>query len=457
MPPVRGYQHSRSGGGAPDQNPSWNQPNNSAETHQPPQPQRYQQDGYSPHSNYTSPPVPHGHHNLPDSQPNSGPYDQTQGQFRSQQHQQYYPQEQQPAGQHMHQRGPTHGGYPVGQRLSVPHRSNSNNDLDRQYSATSEPDTRPYESARFSSSNAPTGYTRGVSDPTLPSPTGSDIRYDNTQDIYDNNSPVNVGSNKQDDVSDYSSRKSSVVLNKSKASKYGTKSSAAAMNQYSHRPPQEKTLHHIQDMKNHSASAREELHPTTYSSHEQRYPQQHDHHVQDQETAPRTYPVSSTAWQSTREQRRLNQGHSSVSAYRNLSENTSNLSINPTDTTTQPRGATNVTPSHSSENINEQPQTGDESSVEGPDDHDFVSWARLQDPYDISDALDRDPSLMTKTDTSDNSLLHGGAEVGNISLVDFLLKRLSAKVAKKMLHSVNKDGLNPLHVAIKAGMFHIIK
>ena len=89
--------------------------------------------------------------------------------------------------------------------------------------------------------------------------------------------------------------------------------------------------------------------------------------------------------------------------------------------------------------------------------HDFILWAKLQDPYDLSESLDRDPSLMTKMDSNNNSLLHGGAEVGNISLVEFLLKRLSAKDAKRLLHAYNSDGLEPLHVATSKGMFHIIK
>ena len=285
----------------------------------------------------------------------------------------------------------------------------------------------------------------------LTSSSDTPLRDDESQNsTFVNN---NSGTNAPDGVVSrdsqvYGNSKTSTLTHKSKVLKYGNKSSSSAMNQYSHRSHQEKSLYHLQDMKSNHQLPPSDMRSEPEGDHFQ-YQQHQQHH---------------NTWQSTRDLRRKHQDHSTTYSYRSPSESLSSLDLNqqnlPYDaghaTTSFGNGVPSVdNMSTLSNGKNSQAETDDDSVDLSA--HDFILWAKMQDPYELSEALSREPALMTKKGAGGDTLLHASADVGNISLVDFLLKNIPVHESKELLRTCNSDGFEPLHVATSSRMLHVIK
>lgn len=87
----------------------------------------------------------------------------------------------------------------------------------------------------------------------------------------------------------------------------------------------------------------------------------------------------------------------------------------------------------------------------------FVVWAKDKESQLVANAFAKDPNLQWSVDQCGNNLFHGGCEVGNISLISYLLKKLPDGDVERLLGSFNRQGLKPFHVAVSSGMCHIIK
>jgi hypothetical protein len=85
----------------------------------------------------------------------------------------------------------------------------------------------------------------------------------------------------------------------------------------------------------------------------------------------------------------------------------------------------------------------------------FLTWAKLEDPADVSEILLNDPAIGTVSDSHGNTFLHGACDVGNISMVNFFLKHFPLDSATS-LQSPNDQGFEPIHMAAFGGMLHVI-
>ena len=85
----------------------------------------------------------------------------------------------------------------------------------------------------------------------------------------------------------------------------------------------------------------------------------------------------------------------------------------------------------------------------------FLSWAKLEDPADVSEFLFNDPNIAIVTDAHGNCFLHGACDVGNISMVQFFLKHFPVDSFSSLQLS-NDQGFEPIHMAAFGGMLHIV-